>query len=100
MVVATTPTTPLSAPPPLTSTSITSSTQQPQLMSLQPPQLPQAVPQPVANNLQDKLVPIQLTLPAPPGSQDNQSRVYNIQVPASALASMYLGNTYVYNNFD
>lgn len=32
------------------------------------------------------MVPIQLTLPAPAGSQDTQPRVYSIQVPASALA--------------
>lgn len=85
-VTTTSATLPLAVPAHV-ATSNASSPQQPQLQSVQP-QLPQPLPQPVANNvMQDKLVPIQLTFPAPPGSQDTQSRVYHLNVPASALAS-------------
>lgn len=51
------------------------------------PVQPPPAPNPVAQDLNSKLVPIQLTLPAPQGSQDTQPRVLSIQVPASALAS-------------
>lgn len=36
-------------------------------------------------DLNNKMVPISLTLPPPSGSQDTQPRVYSLQVPASAL---------------
>lgn len=38
-------------------------------------------------DLNNKMVPISLTLPPPAGSQNTQPRVYSLQVPASALQS-------------
>ncbi|XP_065225003.1 transcription initiation factor IIA subunit 1 isoform X2 [Planococcus citri] len=38
-------------------------------------------------DLNNKMVPISLTLPPPSGSQNTQPRVYSLQVPASALQS-------------
>ncbi len=46
---------------------------------------PQSVTSTNVLELNNKIVPIQLTLPPPAGSQDTQPRVFNIQVPASAL---------------
>ena len=42
-----------------------------------------------ATDLNNKMVPISLTLPPPTGSQNTQPRVYSLQVPASALQSNF-----------
>lgn len=52
-----------------------------------PPQSNSVSSTTVVHDLNTKMVPIQLTLPAPVGSQDTQPRIISIQVPASALAS-------------
>lgn len=41
-------------------------------------------------DLNNKMVPISLTLPPPAGSQNTQPRVYSLQVPASALQSNFI----------
>lgn len=76
--------TPINQPPPQTKTYVSQ---------------PQTVSNPVVQDLNTKMVPIQLTLPAPVGSHDTQPRVLSIHVPASALACKYLQMNYNYYNF-
>lgn len=68
----------------------------PKSISNHPQPQPQTIATSTVQDLNNKMVPIQLTLPAPAGSQDTEPRIYNIQVPASALASKkYIFDSYL-----
>lgn len=60
---------------------------QPQPQPQPQPVAPAAVAPAPAQDVNNKMVPIHLTLPPPPGSADTQPRTFNIQVPASAIQS-------------